>query len=378
MAILTGRYVFFLVTIMFFSLNAEAQKRKRNDYILLYDSLHIDGHIPKIPLEENTKLIFKEFKNGIEKEYTVNEVSEFQFKDRKFFKRNIGNPREMFVFLEKLPTQNKDLNLYKLNGKKETFYLENKITGQLYAVNGQVSDAFSSLNKNDLVNPLIGLTKQTAGSITYLLNSMDLVKELRTFSKPIYVEPFIGIGMARTEFGIEPIGQITSMTGLAITGGISIEAFLNFKRNISISLSPQMFGFDATKFEKIQLPNGQTYETDLSISMIGMQFPIAVKYYIDLKPQKFRSYVEMGYAFSNTLNQKSYQFGAWQKSNEITFHSNKPILADSYQGIHFGFGTNFIQTSERILTVGMKGYTQSGNVGNTSLTLYLITIGLKF
>jgi hypothetical protein len=139
-----------------------------------------------------------------------------------------------------------------------------------------------------------------------------------------------------------------------------------------------MFGFDATKFEKIQLPNGQSYETDLSISMIGLQFPVAVKYYIDLKPQKFRSYVEMGYAFSNTLNQKSYQFGAWQKSNEITFNSSKPVLAESYQGIHFGFGTNFIQTSERILTLGIKGYTQSGNVGNTSLTMYLITIGLKF
>jgi hypothetical protein len=181
-----------------------------------------------------------------------------------------------------------------------------------------------------------------------------------------------------TEFGIEPVDRITKMTGLAITGGLSIETYLNFKRNISISLSPQMFGFDAAKFEKMQLPNGQTYETDLSISMIALQFPIAVKYYLDLKPQKFRSYLEMGYSFSNILNQKSYQFGAWQKDNEITFHSTKPIMAESYQGIHIGLGTNFIQTSERILTLGLKGTFQSGNVGNTNLTMYLITLGFKF
>jgi len=378
MAIVTGRYVFFLVTIMFFSLNAEAQKRKRNDYILLYDSLHIDGHIPNIPADENTTITFQKFKNGTSEIYSVMEVTEFQFKDRKFFRKDIGNPREMLVFLELIPTENQDIDLYRLNGKKETFYLENKTTRKIYAVNGQVSEAFSSLNNNEAVNPLISLTDQKARSIAYLLDNAGQVKDPRTFSKPIYVEPFIGTGLAKSEFGIEPIEQVTSMTGLAITGGISIEAFLNFKRNISISLSPQMFGFDANKFEKIQLPNGQTYETDLSISMIALQFPVAVKYYFDLKPQKYRLYVEMGYSFSNTLNQKSYQFGAWQKSNEITFNSSKPVLADSYQGIHFGFGTNFIQTSERILTLGIKGYTQSGNVGNTSLTMYLITIGLKF
>ncbi|MCR9016185.1 hypothetical protein [Aquiflexum gelatinilyticum] len=355
-----------------------AQKRVRNDYILFQDSLHIDGRILEIPTLENQSLVFRSIKGGQEKTYGVNDVSEFQYKDRKFFRKDIGSPREMLVFLELIPTENQDLALYRLNVKKETFYLENKSTGKLYAVNGQVSDAFSSLNKNDAVNPLIGLTKQTAGSIAYLLNSADQVKDLRTFSKPIYVEPFFGTGIAIAEFGIEPVEQVTEMAGLAISGGLSIEAFLNFKRNISISFSPQLFGFDATKFEKIQLPNGQNYETDLSISMIALQFPVAVKYYIDLKPQKFRTYLEMGYAFSNTLNQKSYQFGAWKKNNEITFHSDKPVLADSYQGIHFGAGANIIRKNNRILTLGLKSYLQSGNLGNTTLSIHLITLGLKF
>jgi hypothetical protein len=112
--------------------------------------------------------------------------------------------------------------------------------------------------------------------------------------------------------------------------------------------------------------------------MIALQFPMAVKYYIDLKPQKFRTYLEMGYAFSNTLNQKSYQFGAWKKNNEITFHSDKPVLADSYQGIHFGAGANIIRKNNRILTLGLKSYLQSGNLGNTTLSMHLITLGLKF
>jgi hypothetical protein len=135
---------FSLIAIMLISFEAEAQKRKRNDYILLYDSLHIDGYIPSIPAGENTSIVFQKFKNGSNETFSVNDVSEFQFKDRKFFRKDIGNPREMLVFLELIPTENHDIDLYRLNGKKETFYLENKRSGKLYAVNGQVTEAFLS------------------------------------------------------------------------------------------------------------------------------------------------------------------------------------------------------------------------------------------
>ena len=174
----------------------------------------------------------------------------------KFFRKNFGNPREMWVFLELIPTENQDLELYRLNGKNEFFYLENRSTGKLYAVNGQATEAFSSINK-EATNPLASLEKQSVGSITSLLNASGQVTDSVTVSKPIYIEPFIGMGMGSAGFGIEPIKTSTNMTGLVMTGGVSAETFVNKKRNMSFSLSPQLFGFSDSEFQKLDLQKAQ-------------------------------------------------------------------------------------------------------------------------
>jgi hypothetical protein len=356
---------------------AYGQKKRKNDYILLHDSLHVEGKIAQLPMGEFSGISFKSIHESDFKIYSASEVTEFGFKGREFVSRTIPSDIEA-VFLEKLETSNKEINLLRVNGDHEVYFVEQVQDGQIFELGESFQETLRQVNTNPLVEPLIPLTKLTESSLVYLLNSGPTVSKKRTLSKNLYPTIYIGLGSSEIQYLLPNIETAVSQPAFSFSGGIGAEAFINFRRTISVNFMPQLMGFNTSSFHVVSPGPSQKYETDISLTWLGVQLPVSGKFYLDLKPQKLRAYVEAGYSFAITLFQNSSQFGALVSDETVVINREKIILPDHYDGALFGIGADVLLSNQQIVNVGARLIPQTARNQSYTIDSIVFSVGYKF
>lgn len=77
-------------------------------HVVILDTMVIGGLIKGLPIEDNTAIYYKKFGKDVFEKITVNEVSEFSFDNRFFYRHEIKhNGILQPIFLERLITAKK-------------------------------------------------------------------------------------------------------------------------------------------------------------------------------------------------------------------------------------------------------------------------------
>lgn len=356
---------------------AYGQNKRKNDYILLKDSLHIEGKIAQLPTGEFSAISFKSIHESNFKTFAASEVTEFGFKGREFVSRTISSDIDA-VFLEKLETSNKEINLFRTNGSPEVYFVEQVQVGQILELDESFQETLRQVNTNPLVEPLIPLTKLTENSLVYLLNSGQTVSKKRTLSKNLYPTVYFGLGSSNIQFLIPNVETVVSQPAFSFSGGVGAEAFINFRRTISVNFMPQLMGFNTSSFHVVSPKPSQKYETDISLTWLGVQLPVSGKFYLDLKPQRLRAYVEAGYSFTISLFQNSSQFGALISDETVVINREKIVLPNHYAGTVFGIGADVLLSNQQIVTMGARLIPQTAKNESYTIDSIVFSVGYKF
>jgi hypothetical protein len=370
----SGRFftVVLLFTCLALQLNAQQREKKNSDYILLMDTVHFSGYIEKLPSKAFTEIKFKKFKNAAPSTYGIDEISEFRYNDRVFFRRTVDGVR---AFLEYLPTDNPNFRIYRRQGQTASYYIENLKSGELKLLDENYKEILSEELDNPLVANLIALTNRNEFSLPYLLQNDHVVTKPRTFSKPISIIPFVGTGAGNVQIPIVFQNATVEQSMKLLSGGIGVEAFPNFRRNLSVSFMPYLAGFNSTAFHSVTVRPNEQFETDISLTWIGVQLPLSGRYYFDLKPQQLRVYAEIGYTLSMTLSQQSSQTGALVKPAEVQMDNRPVSIAEQHRGMVYGLGFDMITYWAHI---GIKSNALTGQKTDSKINFLNIQIGYRF
>lgn len=370
----TALFLLVIITILAFytPANAQLDQAKKGDYIVLQDTVHMSGFIQKLPSKGFSEISFLRFKRDEPRTYRVEEISEFRHNDRIFLRKQIGGSP---AFLEYLPTENTKFRIFRLQGETATYYIEDSKSGELRVLDENYKETLGGKLDNPLVADLIAVTNRNEFSLPYLLQNDHVVTKPRTFSKPISVIPFVGTGSGNVQIPIEFQNATVEQSMELLTGGIGVEAFPNFRRNLSVSFMPYLAGFNSTGFHSMTVRPNEVFETDISLTWIGVQLPISGRYYFDLKPQGLRLYAEVGYTLSMTLSQQSIQTGALVKPAEVQMDNRPVSIAEQHRGMVYGLGFDIIPLKAH---VGIKSNSLTGQRTDSKINFINLQIGYRF
>ena len=357
------------------SANAQLAQPNKGDYIVLQDTVHMSGFIQKLPSKGFSKISFLRFKRDKPRIYRVEEISEFRHNDRIFLRKHIGGS---LAFLEYLPTENTKFSVFRMQGETATYYIEDSKSGELRVLDESYKETLAKELDNPLVTDLIALTNRNEFSLPYLIQNDHVVTKPRTFSKPISIVAFVGTGSGNVQVPIEFQNATVEQAMMLLTGGIGVEAFPNFRRNLSVSLMPYLAGFNSTGFHSMTVRPDETFETDISLTWIGVQLPLTGRYYFDLKPQKLRIYGDIGYNISMTLSQQSIQTGALVKPAEVQMDNRPVSIAEQHRGIVYGLGLDIIGQRASALTIGVKSNALTGQRTDSKINFINFQVGYRF
>lgn len=348
---------------------------QRHDHIVIGDTIYTEGKIKDLPSEGNTTIYFRRARPENFKKYTIEEVSELMVNQRKFFKKkiNIGNGVEE-VFLELIPQEYDQLKLWSLNQERPEYFIERE--GQLIHLNESYSEILSVQLSNPELAPLLDITKLNWFDLPYLLKSAKRYESPRTFTKLFGITPFVGVSLVKNKFTLPASRYDATVSGSGPTLGLNVEIFLNFKRNISLNLSPNWTKFDHQEFLNYSNDNFQ-YESDVYMDYSFLQLPLVVKYYIDISPNKLRAYVEAGYVFSLNDYKKLGMYEGQKDGSSVTTTQKEFILNNRLQGYGIGMGIIKYFKKDKGIVLGIRN-TQVKASPSENLSSTSAFIGYKF
>lgn len=348
---------------------------QRHDHIVIRDTIFTEGKIKDLPSDGNTTIYFKRGRPENFKKYTIEEVDELMVNQRKFFKKkiNTGNGVEE-VFLELIPQEYDQLKLWSLNQERPEYFIERE--GQLIHLNESYSEILSVQLSNPELAPLLDITKLNWFDLPYLLKSAKRFESPRTFTKLFGITPFVGVNLVKNKFTLPASTYEATLSGSGLTLGLNAEIFLNFKRNISLNLSPNWTKFDNQQFLNYSNGNFQ-YESDVYMDYSFLQLPILVKYYIDISPNKLRAYVEAGYVFSLNDYKKLGIYEGHKDGTSVTTTQKDFTLNDRFSGYGFGLGIIKYFKKDKGIVVGIRN-TQVKASASENLSSTSAFIGYKF
>jgi hypothetical protein len=280
--------------------------------------------------------------------------------------------------MEYLPSDNQRFRIFKYNQIQVKYFLENSETGKLQELDENFKKSLNDELANKFVEGLIPITNKNDFSLPYLLQNDEKIKRVRTFSKPISIVGFLGAGPGTVQIPIYFLSTSVQQNIFQYSGGLGVEAFPTFKRNISISLTPNITGWNSYSFHSIRVRGSDTFETDLSLNWLGFQLPISAKYYLDIKPQKMRVFAEIGYAFSKTLQQDVSQTGAYITTTNVTLDKRQVYLSNQHQGTLFGFGGDIIRPQGRVITIALRSNKLESSNSDSAIEFFNFQISYKF
>ncbi|WP_157373392.1 outer membrane beta-barrel protein [Algoriphagus terrigena] len=352
-----------------------AQVPLKKDYIVVADTALSQGIIEDIPSENNTVIYFARTKKEEKVRYTVEEVSEFRVSERLFFRKEIPqNTSKQVVFLEKLPHPVKDAVFWRLNGEKPIFYIETpagmEILGDSYR--SQLSNRLG----NPMLDPLLEITNLKELSLQYLARTANTIEKPRTFSRIFVITPYVGYSSQTVGLTIPDSGHEAQITGSSPAFGLNGEAFLTFKRNLSLNAGVSWTQFDAQEYFIYEF-GASRYEADVFLDFSLLQIPITAKYYLDLKPNKWRLFGEAGYSYAIPDYEKLGIYQGKYGRDEVVTSVKSFEMSDKYSGITWGIGVEKYLNKHQGIVFGLRGFKVDGESKDfvKGLTFHL---GYKF
>ncbi|HSF53632.1 MAG TPA: hypothetical protein VLA71_07780 [Algoriphagus sp.] len=326
----------------------------KKDYIVVADTALSQGHIKGIPTEGNTVIHFARSKKENYTEYSVQDLTEFRVSERLFFSKNIQiDGKTELVFLEKLPQEVPGAVLWKLNGEVNLFYLETSEGLQVLG-DGFRRDLAEAFANPDLV-PLIDITSLSELPLIYLSKTAKTIQKPRTFTKLFTLTPFVGYSSQTVGLTIPDSNQEVKIGGSSPAFGINGEAFLTFKRNLSLNVGVVWTQFDSQEFFKYEY-GGKPYELDVFLDFSLIQIPITAKYYYDFRPNKMRLFAEVGYSYALPSYDELGVFQAEFGKNSVVTSSKSFEMEEKFLGYVWGFGVEKYLSRHRGVVLGLRQF----------------------
>lgn len=343
---------------LFCTLQAFGQVPAKKDYIVVGDSALSQGIVRDIPSEGNTAIHFAKSKKGKDQRYTVEEVTEFRLSERMFYSKRIAQGvGGRLVFLEKLPRSNPELTFWKLHEELPKYYVET--SEGLELLDESFRERLGELLDNAMLEPLLEVTRRSDLSLIYLSRAVVEVEKPRTFVKPLAFTPHIGYSSQSVEFGLPDSNERGSVAGSSPAVGLDAEAFLTFRRNISLSVGVLWTSFDSQDF--IQYQRNQTrIDSDFYLDFSLFQVPTMLRYYLDLSPNKWRAYVGAGYSYAVPSYDRMGVYQAVVDGDAVTTSERGLAMDDSFSGMTLGLGVEKYFGGSRALVFGLRQFKVTG------------------
>ncbi|TDQ15170.1 outer membrane protein with beta-barrel domain [Algoriphagus boseongensis] len=368
------KYLFFSF-LWFLVGSALAQTQGKRDYIVLADTIYSQGKIDDIPSEENTVLFFSRSKKEEFKKYTIKEINEFRVSDRLFFRKSFQlNGEDKLAFLEKLPHSTDKVSLWKWNGKINYFFVETPSgIHQLEAeFRPQLLDAYGNLD----LDPLISLTRPKELSLIYLAKTAKTIQKPRTFTNLFGITPWVGYSSQTVGFVIPNTNKEGKIQSASPSFGLNAEVFVTFLRNLSFNVGAILSKFDSQDYFMYE-QNSIRYESDIFADFNQIQIPVTARYYLDLDPNRWRLFGEVGYGYSM---QKYNSMGIYQakfERNEVETSIAPFSLEDSFSGITWGIGVEKYIRKNQGFSFGLRQLDTKG-LNQQSINSLIFYLGYKF
>lgn len=349
--------------------------QSRPDHITLNDSAYTEGYI-KInnsnPLES---LFFKWKKKEPYQEYTIKDVSEFYENHRNYQRKTFDfNGEKVTVFLEKLVYNNTDISVYKWIDKKRLFFIETE--NGISILGEDFREEISKRLNNSNLSPLLEISKLNYNSLTYLLTVANSDPEPRTFSRFFRATPQVGMSFSTHQLTIPNQNSTGKLNGSATNLGLNLEFLPTYNRNLSLNLTPTFSSGYASGFSSYK-EGSSRFDTDLYFDYTNIQLPVSARYYVELKPNKYRVFIELGYSWSSMKAKNGQMDIAELKENNISTDSREFDPSSDYYGFNAGLGVEKYLKKTRAIVVGIK-YSAIQNKNSEKLNQFSPYIGFKF
>ncbi len=353
--------------------NTHAQKKR--DHIVLNDSAYIDGYIKIDNSNPIESVFFKWRKNDSFKKYTIHEVSEFFVNHRNYQRKtfNYQNKSET-VFLEKLVYDYPKISVYKWINEKHVFFLETE--NGLKQLDENFREDLSQQLDIPLLDPLLEISNLNYNSLSYLLNVANSNPQSRTFSKFIMVTPQLGFISSTHHVKIPNQNQVVKLKGTGSSFELNVEVFPTYKRNISVNISPSYSSGSAFSFSSY-LDGSIDFETDLFFDYTNIQIPLLARYYLEIKPNKYRGFFQLGYSMEFLKTKNGILEIAEFRSGNISTDTQTFDLSSNFLGISTGMGIEKYLKKTRAIRLGITY--NSGRNSDSEKSSYLKPyLGFKF
>ncbi len=348
---------------------------QNGDYIVFQDSAIFYGKVQFPGNKGISSINYRVGKKGKITTYTIEDISEFSVGGEKFFRKNIGkgNTKD-WKFLERIPNEKSDINLWRLNESPIRYFIEKD------SIIKKIEEGYQEILKEWLNDPkieiLIDQTKVNESDLVYLLKTASEIQKPRTFTKPIVFTPYIGVASIWHKYLIPSTFTLGSHQSISPTFGFNAEGFLNHKRNISINGGIQTLYFNSQEFVRIEY-RGTNFESDIHVKFRGFQIPIFSKIYHDYIPNKARFYSELGVLLSSFTIQNATSYEGGIKDEMVFTEKIQFSFPDRHSGILLGFGLERYLKGHRGIVLGVRGSVirQGSESGLTQIQLHS---GFKF
>ncbi|TFV97486.1 hypothetical protein E4S40_02185 [Algoriphagus kandeliae] len=364
----------FAVIILLIQLFSTELLAQRNDYIVLNDTIFSEGYIKQEYSEITSTIYFRKTKKEPWNKYSNTQVKEYYFSKRKYYAKEIerGNGRE-FIFLKLIPNQLEGVNLYRSTDQKMQFFLEKE--GSIQLLDESYREVLRQTVANAELDPLLEITHFTGEDMAYFLSEAGTFKKPRTYSKRVGVTPFSGVIQTINRFQLPNTNQLARVTGAGWQLGTDMEIQVNRLRNVSLHLRPSFSSSSGSDFI-IFRDGGNAFETDSYLSQTIFQLPLSGKFHLDLVPNSWRAFGEVGYGISFiNLQESSLQIAEIQEGS-VTTYVRDFELNGLYNGFVGGLGIEKYLSKGRALIIGIHYSSMSSGVEKFAETSMFV--GFKF
>lgn len=367
------KFAFLLCLFFALAVNQKTHAQRKADHITLNDSAYMEGYVKLSDSDPTKNVLFKRKKKDSYKNYSIGDVSDFHEDHRDYQRKTFEfKDQKVTVFLEKLVYDNPDMSIYKWINKKGLFFIESDNGLSLLGEN--FLEEISKRLDNPNLNPLLEISKLNYTSLSYLL-TMSKTKP-RTFSRFFRVTPQSGVSFYNYHLTVPNQNSFIKLKGTSTNLGVNLEFLPTYYRNLSLNISPSFGAGNADGFNTYT-EGSSRFDTDLYFNFTNIQLPVTARYYLDLRPNEFRTFIELGYSWSSLKAQNGIIDIAEFKENTIRTDTRDFDPSSNYHGFIGGVGVEKYFKKTRALTFGIK-YSSLRNTNSEVFSQLSPYIGFKF
>jgi hypothetical protein len=366
-----------LLSFLLFSscLTFETLAQKKRDHIVLNDSAYIEGYIKLDNSNPFENVFFKKRRKDSYQNYTIQEVSEFYENHRNYQRKTFGYQNQtVTVFLEKLVYDYPEISVFKWLDDRKTFFMETE--NGIKQLDENFKEELQAKLDNPYLAPLFDITKLNYNSLSYLLSVANSNTQSQTFSRFFRVTPQIGFVSSAHHFKIPNQNEFIKLKGSGSSFGFNLEIFPTLKRNVSLNFSPSFISGSAFSFSSYQ-EGSFNLETDLFFDYTSIQMPVQARYYLEIEPNEFRGFFELGYGLEIMNTKNGVLEIAEFRPENISTDTQTFELSSNFRGINTGMGIEKYLKKTKAVTLGIT-YSSRQNAVNEKSSYLKPYLGFKF